>query len=78
MWILQTHVLRRLARRPYSTAAYGTPLFNCTAIASTTTLGLHLLWYNLDYAEYREDMEGTVKELEGRIKELEAMKAGKA
>lgn len=60
-------------KSPYRSFWYqhGTPLLNCTLIASATAMGLHLLWSNLDYAEYRNEVEATVKTLETRVRELE-------
>lgn len=76
---LANQQLRRTANdRPFITShkpsfwySYGTPLFNVFLWSSTTTLGLHLLWHNLNYAEIRKDREGEIKELQARIKSLQ-------
>jgi hypothetical protein len=77
------HQLLRTANdRPFITShkpsfwySYGTPLFNVFLWSSTTTLGLHLLWHNLNYAEIRNDREAEIKELQARIKTLQENQA---
>ncbi|KAI9279958.1 hypothetical protein BC943DRAFT_331463 [Umbelopsis sp. AD052] len=78
-----THGLLRIANdQPFITShkptfwySYGTPLFNVFLWSSTTTLGLHLLWHNLNYAEIRKDREAEIKELQARIKTLQENQA---
>ncbi|KAL1917798.1 uncharacterized protein VTP21DRAFT_3632 [Calcarisporiella thermophila] len=54
---------------------FGRPLAKIAVLSTGVMLGLQVLWYNLDYAEQRKEMEAKDQKLRGRVIELMSQRA---